>query len=287
MNQTSAPAPSRFSNDMGRSTFSHGPARMPNNTQHYGTAPHQQNQAPNMSKHQAPSSGHPTRITSTSVPPSNNNVPPSNNNRWGNYSTLLSNGLMFRNTARPDAHALYDGDRVIISRTQRGSTDKDRAKIREICTEAITPTITKGNIGKLLTTTTDEDYDIAKDATQWQLSLNNIWRHVVAYDFTVLVNIPLSFDPCDQHSVHANSILVNGVLDHDKLENNHYFAWQELIRRFALDEELLSNQWLEETLWKSLDSELRSEVQSNFAELPPLQKGGISLLRLVINRIQQ
>ncbi len=194
---------------------------------------------------------------------------------------------MLRTTARPEAHALYESDRVIISKTQRGSTEKDRAKIREICTEAITPTITKGNIGKLLASPTDEDYDIAKDATQWQLSLRNIWCHVVAYDFTVLVNIPLSFDPRDQHSVNANSILVNGVLEHDRLENNHYFAWQELIRRFGLDEELLSDQWFEEMLWKSLDSELRSEVQSDFAELPPLQKGGISLLRLIINRIVQ
>ncbi len=203
--------------------------------------------------------------------------------RWA-AGPSLSNGLTLRANARPDIHAAYDNDRVIISRSQRGVTDKEKAKIREICTTAITPKITRGNISKLLTTT-DADYDIAEDAARWQTSLADIWRHVIQYDFKLIVMIPYSFDPTDVNSVPQTTELVNGVLDHDKLTDHHYFAWQSFLRRFALEPELISDAWLHDKLWKSLDDELKAEIRSDFDDLPHECKGSISLLHLIINRM--
>ncbi len=136
-----------------------------------------------------------------------------------------SNELILRPTARPDVHANYDDDRVIISRLQQGDTEKDKAKICEICTVAITPKITRGNITKLLTTT-GADYDITEDAARWQTSLADIWNNIVQYDFKLIAMIPYLFDPNDVNSITHTTELVNCVLDHDKLTDHLYFAWQ-------------------------------------------------------------
>ncbi len=212
--------------------------------------------------------------------------PAQNTNQRFNAGPALSSGLLLRSVARPNAYTSYDNDRVVVSRTQRGSTDKERAKIRELCTEAITPPITRGNITKLLGTS-GTDYDIAEDATRWQSNLANIWSHIVQYDFKLIAMIPLSFDPTDSTSVNQNSDLVNCVLEHDRLTDYHYFAWQFFLRQFARDEELTSDAWLGDKLWKSLDLDLRAEVRSDFDELPHEQKGSISLLRLIIKRMVQ
>ncbi len=141
-------------------------------------------------------------------------------------------GLALRSTPRPDNHVSYENNRIIVPRDKRGSSDKERVKMHEICTEAIAPRITRGNIAKLLTST-DDSYDIAADAAQWQSALNNIWEHVVRFDYTHIVYIPTSFDPTNPTSFGNNSTFVNSVLDHAQLTDNHYFSWQTLIRRFA------------------------------------------------------
>ncbi len=183
-------------------------------------------------------------------------------------------GLTLRSTPRPVGHASYESDRVVIPHDKRGNTDKDRTKI---C---------RGNIAKLLSSA-DDSYDIASDATQWQATLTEIWNHVVQYDYTHITNIPLSFNPNDPTSFNDTSTFANAVLNHDQLTNKHYFGWQHLLCRFRWDEELLSDAWFAEKLWKSLDTDLRAKVRSDFNELPDLQKGSISLLRLIINRMVQ
>ena len=195
-------------------------------------------------------------------------------------------GLALRANPRPDQYVNYENNRIIIPRDKRGSTDKEKVKMHEICTEAITPRITRGNIAKLLSST-DESYDIATDAAQWQSALHNIWDHVVKFDYTHIVYIPASFDPTNPNSIGAHTTFVNSVLDHDQLTDNHYFSWQTLIRRFGQREEQQSDAWLEDKLWNSVDSDLKAEVMSTFNDLHSTQKGSISLLRLIINRIVQ
>ncbi len=196
----------------------------------------------------------------------------------------LASGLTFCSAPRPQVHSSYDNDRVIVSRSARGNSPKETAKVREICTADITPKITKGKIAQLLTTS-GTDYDIAEDAARWQTSLANIWRHIIQYDFTLIALIPISFDPADLNSIHPTTELINCVLDHDKLTDYHYFAWQAFLRQFALEEERRSDAWLHDKLWASLDDELCAEVRSDFDELPNEQKGSISLLRIIINRM--
>ena len=199
--------------------------------------------------------------------------------------STLSSGVSLRNTPRPNFHAQYDKDRVIIPRQNRGATDKDRAKIRELCVAPLDPKITRGNMMKLLSS--DDSYDIAKDAARWQTDLGNIWTHVVQYDFAHITLIPFRFDPNDSTSIDPNGPFINSVLDHEQLSDDHYFDWQSIIRRFGDKQELISDAWFADKLWSSLDSELRDEVKADFDELPDINKGSISLLRLIINRMVQ
>ena len=194
------------------------------------------------------------------------------------------------------AQADYDNDRVIVSRKDRGNTVKERAKIREICTMATTPQITRSNITKLLTNDS-KTYDVAEDASQWQTTLRPIYRHVVASDFKHIVMIPLHFDEHDPTTINASTQYVNAVLDHDKLTDEHYKSFQRFLRRYGRDEELTSDNWFEEKLWKSLGPALLSEVSSDFLKLdkdvdlskPNAEtcKGSLTLLRLIINRVVQ
>ncbi len=230
-----------------------------------------------------PSAPHGGAFAHHTTSSSANATPPT----WAAPNANIPSGLCLRPVARPDIYADYERDRVIVSRHQRGATNKDRAKIRELCTESITPKITRGNITKLLSSSNNENYDIAVDAAQWQTALGNIWNHIVQYNFVHIAMIPRSFDPTNANLVTSNSIFVNAVLNHDELTDDHYFSWQILLRRFGRDEELISDSWLEDKLWKSLEVDLRAEVKSDFDELPTLQKGAISLLRLIINRMVQ
>lgn len=183
----------------------------------------------------------------------------------------LSTGLSLRPIARPEEQATYEYDRVIISRFRRGQTEKERAKSRELSTEAITPTITRSNITKVLNSDSNlTSYDIAEDASQWQTSLMNINRHAVAYDFKPIFMIPLYFDENDVHSIDSNTHFVNSILDHSQLEDHHYFRFQAFLRRFGKGEELTSDAWMEEKLRKSLTPSLLAEVSSDFDELPQI-----------------
>ncbi len=179
-------------------------------------------------------------------------------------------GLALRANPRPDEFVNYENNRIIVPRDKRGNTDKDKVKMHEVCTEGITPPITRGNIAKLLTST-DASYGIASDAAQWQAALSNIWDHVVRFDYSHIVFIPTSFDSANPNSFGNNSTFINAVLDHDQLTDNHYFSWQTLIRRFGQREELQSDGWLKDKLKNSLDPGLKAEVMSDFNELPSTQ----------------
>lgn len=49
----------------------------------------------------------------------------------------------------------------------------------------------------------------------------------------------------------------------------------------------MSDHWMEEKLWKSLDDTLYTKVASDFLKLPDHHKGAITLVRLIIDRMVQ
>ena len=221
--------------------------------------------------------------SSTSQP-----VPPGNLSSGGGVfgAGHLPTGFHIRSAARTDAEAAYEAVRVIVSRYDRGDPKKpkERQKIRDLCTKGITPLLTQSKITQLLTSD-DKNYDISDDAFHGQESLDNIWRHAVASDFTHILMIPSKFSKYSPFSIPGNMTYTNCVLDFDKLTDVQYFEWQEFIRLHGQTEETTSDEYFEEKLWNSLSPALHSEVASDFRELRGPQKGSISLLRLIINRV--
>ena len=197
----------------------------------------------------------------------------------------LPSGFKLRPAARPDDQANYEADRIAISRNNRGTTEKERAKIRELCTKGIVPLLSSGSVKNLLTSD-GKEYDISKDAMNWKTGIDNMWRHSVAYDFKTLFLIPSIFDIMTG-VVPSHATYTNAIKDHDKIGKSTALKWQEFVRRFGSNEELTSDAWMEEKLWKSLDSTLYDEVASDFLELPDRCKGSISLARLIIDRMVQ
>lgn len=182
----------------------------------------------------------------------------------------------------------YESDRVAISRNRRGATDKERNKSRELSTAAITPSIKRSNITKILNSNSSSSYDISEDATQWQMTLVNIHRHAVASDFKHIIMIPKHFDEKNPNWMSNTGIeYVNAILDHDKLRPDHYSRWQYFLRNWGNQEEVTSDQWFEEKLVKSLDPALLKEVMSEFNGLEEDEKGSITFLCIIIDRIVQ
>jgi hypothetical protein len=199
-------------------------------------------------------------------------------------STGLPTGFSFC-PARSGSN--YKADRVIISRYNRGLANdtKGRAKVQELCTKAIQPLLDSSKIKLLLTS--NAPYDISEDASHWQDGLRSIWTHAVAYNFKHILLIPDHFDPNNSSSISPNACYFNAILDYDKLTDQQYFEWQYFLRSFGNGHEIVSNQWFEEKLIKSLGPTLLAEVRSDYYKLDDFYKGSISLLRIIINRMVQ
>ena len=202
---------------------------------------------------------------------------------------ILPSGLCLRPTPRQTHFQDYDNDRVVVSKNSRGSTDKERAKIREMCVKPITPLLDNSNVKKLLSTDPGSDnvYDIAEDASSWQDGIDNIYRHAVSFDFKVIFLIPNYFDPGYANSIPVNATFTNSILDHTKVAEIDCYKWQEYINRHGQHEDWTSDHWMEEKLWRSLSTTLLKEVKSDFKRLPKLQQGAVSLVRIIINRMVQ
>lgn len=202
---------------------------------------------------------------------------------------ILPTGLGLRPTPRPLQYLDYDHDRVVVSKNSRGSNNKERAKIRELCIKPITPLLDNSNVKKLLSAEPGADnmYDIAEDATTWQDGIDNIHRHAVNFDFKAIFLIPSYFDLGNANSIPANATFTNSILDHTKVPEQTCYKWQEFLRQHGLSEDITSDHWMEEKLWKSLSPSLLKEVRSDFKRLPMMQQGAVSLVRIIINRMVQ
>jgi hypothetical protein len=78
---------------------------------------------------------------------------------------------------------------------------------------------------------------------------------------------------------------LDAINDYDKLEDHQYIEWQEFILRKGSTVEVESDEWLEETLRLSKESNLCVEVESDMKGLLPNQRGAITMLHFIIKRM--
>jgi hypothetical protein len=277
MSNTCGTPVSNFNSQQGSFLTSHA---KPNHTvsSQTGTSQHQTSRQPAQESNPNSSTGTTSHNTTSQQP----------QNQQGSITPMPSMGkygFVTRPTPRPNT---YESDRVLIPRNSRGITEKERNKSRELCTTAITPSIKRSNITKILTSDSASSYDISEDATQWQTTLLTIHRHVVASDFKHIIMIPQIFDEKLGTITDNGTDHFNAILDHDKLHPDQYTCWQKFLREWGGKEEVTSDQWLEEMLMKSLEPALHREVLSAISEIEnENEQGSITTLRIIINRIVQ
>ncbi len=88
----------------------------------------------------------------------------------------------------------------------------------------------------------------------------------------------------DVTSISPNAHFTNAILDHVNVSTSRCFDWQEFVHCFGRDEEITSDHWMEEKLWKSLSPstfsrkfEAISMSYRHFRRVPFLLCGSLSI----------
>jgi hypothetical protein len=106
------------------------------------------------------------------------------------------------------------------------------------------------------------------------------------YDMNSILMIPQDVDYKNPATVSKARVFFNPIDDWQKLEDEDYLQWQEFVLLHGSSVEVESDNWLEETLLLSMETTLRSEVESDMKSLPlQKQKGAISMLCFIIKHM--
>jgi hypothetical protein len=101
-----------------------------------------------------------------------------------------------------------------------------------------------------------------------------------------ILMIPQGVDFKNPANVSRAHIFFNDIDVWQKLEDEDYFWWQEFVLLYGSSVEVESDNWLEETLRLSMETTLRSKVESDMKTLPlQKQKGAIPMLCFIIKHM--
>jgi hypothetical protein len=101
-----------------------------------------------------------------------------------------------------------------------------------------------------------------------------------------ILMIPQGVDFKNPANVSRARVFFNAIDEWQKLEDKDYFQWQEFVLLYGPSVEIESDNWLEEMLLLSMETTLRSEVESDMKSLPlQKQKGAITMLCFIIKRM--
>jgi hypothetical protein len=152
---------------------------------------------------------------------------------------------------------------------------------------ALKPEISVGNISRILTSNDKAQHDVASNhALSWQSILENLKRYCIQYNMNPILMIPQGVDFKNPANVSRACIFFNAIDDWQKLEDEDHFQWQEFVLLYGSSVEVQSDNWLEEMLLLSMETTLRSEVESDMKSLPiQKQKGAITMLCFIIKHM--
>ncbi len=101
-----------------------------------------------------------------------------------------------------------------------------------------------------------------------------------------ILMIPQGVDFKYPANVSRACVFFNAIDDWQKLEDKDYFQWQEFVLLYGSSVEVESDNWLEDTLPISMETTLRSKVESDMKSLPlQKQKGAITMLCFIIKHM--
>ncbi len=178
----------------------------------------------------------------------------------------------FELTAAP-CLGLQEISKVVLKKNDHGNTPTTRQKTPDKVIKAIKPKINTCKISCIFTSIDEGSYDVASNTLSSQTILNAIRRYAVQYNIVSVLCIPqvpqgvsLLLSPIDAVMASTSSWL-DAINDYDRLDDRHYIEWQEFILHKGSKVEVESNDWLEETLCLSMESNLCAKVESDMKGL--------------------
>jgi hypothetical protein len=174
---------------------------------------------------------------------------------------------------------------VQISKIERGRTPQERLKTRKLVVRALSPKLCVSDITKLTNMAEVDNYDISKDAHMQEHALLAVLKFAETFDMVAIFMIPNHFTLHDSTSPGLATSMSNLLVDWKTAAESDVLAWQEFILRFGSSEELESNNWMEETLYLSMESTLKAEVLSDVQDVPHHQRGAVTLFYKTVKRV--
>ena len=191
----------------------------------------------------------------------------------------LASGLVMRRVARSDTQ---QRDAGVLSKHRRGSTAAARLKVKEKMVVELTNKLTVNNITSVLNG--DSSKDIAEESRQYQIALCELREKLRQADLEAIFHIPETFDVDDPST--AKGPFINLLTDYSKVSLEIVLRWQRFVNRNASDVELESNNWAEEILQLSMDSELTALVFDDIEGIENSRaRGAITTFKLMTNRV--
>jgi len=107
----------------------------------------------------------------------------------------------------------------------------------------------------------------------------------VTHDVFYVCNIPIDVDLTDVSTVSTSEAFVNLLTGYKTVSFEKLALYQELINTFCVEVDVESSTWLLQVLIQSTESSLLVQVKQTYDTLPDAQKGGLTLFKLLVDRI--
>ncbi len=104
----------------------------------------------------------------------------------------------------------------------------------------------------------------------------NLKRYCIQYNMNSILMIPQDVDYKNPATVSKARVFFNTIDDWKKLEDEDYLQWQEFVLLHGSSVEVKSDNWLEEALLLSMETTLRSKVESDMKRYGASQCGPLN-----------
>jgi hypothetical protein len=196
--------------------------------------------------------------------------------------TSLKSGLVLR-SAGPRTDSQVQSTRVLVSRHDRGRTPDERKKLRERVCIKLASTISVPDYATLLSPHSSED--MGAFALDRQTAHRALLDWLTAHDIHYVGQMPLVSDYSDLHQVAQATEFVDLFDTHTSVPAAQVHQYQALINVHGSSVDAESCEWLLSVLEKSTAPSLLQQVKQAYDSLPSVQRGGLSLYKLVMDRI--
>ena len=197
------------------------------------------------------------------------------------FSIDLPSGMGFRRRERTNDEIVLG--RVIIKRSDRGSTPEARKKLRDRVCVALDHKLSLTKWDDILDSSADLDLGSAVISVQTQLDC--LVEFTVVTDIFYLGNVPMGVNMWNEYELSRCKNWVNILTDYQQISLDLAKEYQALINCHGLQVDMESSEWLYAEIEKSTDKPLWQMVKQTYDTFERAEKGGISMFKLIVDKI--